>query len=286
MIIVQIKGGLGNQMFQYAAARQLSVKHGVPLKLDTLSFLQSETGDHTKRCFELDKFKIDAQIAQKQEIDTLKKKSFSNFIRQTYIRERLFGIFARNLKSAGNNCYLNGYWQNEKYFKEIDDIIRREFVFIEELNDDYITGIREQITQSEAVSVHFRRGDYVADKKINQTHGVCSMEYYQKAVEKIAQNVFNPVFFVFSDDIGWAKSHFRTRFPMVFVEKSDETQHSDFRLMSLCKHNIIANSSYSWWAAWLNTNNKKTVIAPQQWFSNKRKQRQAKHITPKEWMRI
>lgn len=284
MIFVRLKGGLGNQMFQYAAARQLSVMQGVPLKLD-ISLLQSQLADRTKRDFELDKFNIHAEIANLNEIAELKKKTRKNFFQLTQIRERYFGFIKTFLKT-GNTYYINGYWQSEKYFENISEIIRNEFVFKKPLVDEYFISLQHQIAASNSVSVHFRRGDYVSDKKTNQYHGTCSIEYYQKAVKLLTERVKNPQLFVFSDDILWVKSHFHTEFPVVFVEKSNDTEHSDFRLMSLCKHNVIANSSYSWWAAWLNSNEDKIVIAPKQWYTNKRKQLHSGDRIPKRWLKI
>lgn len=284
MIIVRLKGGLGNQMFQYAAARQLSAKLAVPLKLDT-AFLQRDTADRTRRDFELDKFNIQTQIASAKEVEKLREKNWTRLFRPNQVKERLFSCRKPFLKE-GNSYYMNGYWQSEKYFKDIADIIRNEFVFKAPLNDSYFVQIQRQIDSTNSVSLHFRRGDYVSDKKTSEYHGVCPLEYYERAVEKLSEQLLFPHLFVFSDDISWVKSHFRTRFPTVYVEKSDEALHSDFRLMSRCKHNVIANSSYSWWAAWLNSNEEKTVIAPQQWYKNKRKQLLATDKVPKQWLKI
>lgn len=286
MIIVRLKGGLGNQLFQYSVAKQLSVKHNIPLKLD-LSFLELEAdaSDYTKRHFELDKFKINAEISTPEEVERLMQKGRRNLFKKTQIRERRFGLFKVNLKIR-NDCYLNGYWQSEKYFKDIKELIREEFIFKEMLDGKYFIDLQYQITLSNSVSVHFRRGDYVSSKKVNQLFEVCSIDYYQRAVKLISERIAMPKLFVFSDDISWVKSHFHTQFPMFFVDTSDPLLHSDFRLMSMCKHHIIANSTYSWWAAWLNPNKEKIVVAPRKWYKNKRKQRQAADLVPKEWIKI
>lgn len=284
MIVVKLKGGLGNQLFQYAAAKQLSVKHETPLKLD-LSFLEADASGYTKRDFELDKFKINIEMATFEEIEALRKKNLKNFLQRTQQRERKFGLFKTNLKIK-NDCYLNGYWQSENYFEDIKEIIREEFVFKEILTGVYFTELQEKITTSNSISLHFRRGDYITDEKANGYFGVCPLEYYQSAVRLISARIHDPELFIFSDDIPWVKSHFHTQCPVTFVEHTDNSLHSDFRLMSMCKHNIIANSSYSWWAAWLNPNKEKVVIAPQKWYENKRKQRQARDRIPKEWLKI
>lgn len=284
MIIVKLKGGLGNQMFQYAMARALAVKNSMPLKLD-ISFLLQEANGYTKRDFELDKFTIQAAIATPEEVKKLRKKNLKNFFRHSVIRERSYK-YIKPFINTRNDYYINGYWQKEKYFKEAAEIIRKDFEFKEPLSEEYFDLIQKQITDSNSVSVHFRRGDYVSDKNTFQRHGVCSLDYYQKAVHLLSKQVADLRLFIFSDDITWVKNNFATTLPMIFIEKKDEQLHSDFRLMSMCKHNIIANSSYSWWAAWLNPNKEKIVIAPEKWYNSKRKQRQAKDMVPKDWWRV
>ncbi|MDO5522637.1 MAG: alpha-1,2-fucosyltransferase [Bacteroidia bacterium] len=284
MIIVRLKGGLGNQMFQYAAAKQLAEKLNTSLKLD-ISFLQNNAADSTNREFELDKFSIPIEIASAEEVKKVREKKTKNFIRPTVIREKYFG-FVKPFLKAGNDYYMNGYWQSDKYFADVEAIIRSEFKFIEPLSDEYYIGMQGKIVSSNSVSLHFRRGDYVSNSKTNKYHGVCSLAYYQNAVKTISDKISNPHLFVFSDDIDWVKSNFHTGLPTVFVEKKNENLHTDFRLMSMCRHNIIANSSYSWWAAWLNPNKEKIVIAPRRWYRNKRKQLKAADRVPNSWIRI
>ena len=284
MIIVKLKGGLGNQMFQYAAARQLAEKLSVPLKLD-IAFLLADAPDRTKREYELDKFEISAELATPSEIEEIKNKNKKNPFRLFHIKERYYKTISPFLQK-GKKYYMNGYWQSEKYFDKIESILRKEFVFKDPLTETYFVDLLQKIKTTTSVSIHFRRGDYVTDSKTNRHHGVCSLDYYQKAVEYLSKQFDSLHLFISSDDIFWAKSNFHTDLPMFFVEKNNETQHSDFRLMSMCKHNIIANSSYSWWAAWLNPNEDKIVIAPRQWYMNKRKQLQAADRVPKSWVRI
>jgi hypothetical protein len=286
MIIVKLKGGLGNQLFQYAAGRQLSENQNVSLKLD-LSYLQSENpkSRHTKRNFELDKFKIKAEIATEHEIRAIRRQRWKNFFKPIWIKERHDDCYEKFTK-AGKTCYLDGFWQSENYFFNISEYIRSELQLKESFTENYFVGIKEQIENSNSVSLHFRRGDYVDNPVINQFHGVCSLDYYQQAVKWMVERMKNPHFFVFSDDIQWVKKNFNSGFPMFFIEKSDEIHHSDFYLMSLCKHNIIANSSYSWWAAWLNANDNKLVITPQKWYLNKKKQSKINGLIPEKWIKI
>jgi hypothetical protein len=286
MVIVHLKGGLGNQLFQYAVARQIAHNHDVSLKLD-LSFLLSDSPNkaYTHRDLELNKLNINAEIATEEEIQTLWKKRWQNLFQPTWIKEHGADLNKKVLK-ASKSCYLDGFWQSEKYFLNIQEIIRKEFSFKELLEESHFLEWIKKIKSCNSVSIHFRRGDYVQNAIANQYHGVCSIDYYQKSVQLIFQKVLNPVFFVFSDDIQWVKNNFWIDFPVYFVEKSDENRHSDFQMMSLCKHNIIANSSYSWWAAWLNSNENKIVISPEKWFENPYRQAQIHDLIPEKWIKM
>ena len=286
MIIVQLKGGLGNQLFQYAAGRQLSEKHNVQLKFD-LSFLNAEFKNqtHTKRYFELNNFNINAEIASEKEIQAIRKQRWKNIFTPIWLKERESDLYNQFCK-AGKNCYLDCYFQSEKYFINISKQIRKELIFRESLTEADWIEIKNRINDSNSVSLHFRRGDYIENPIINEFHGVCSIDYYHKAIKTIAEKVENPYFFIFSDDIQWVIQNFKIDFPTVFIEKKDENMHSDFQLMSLCKHNIIANSSYSWWAAWLNNNENKIVIAPEKWFANTEKQNKTTDLIPEKWLKL
>lgn len=280
MILVQIKGGLGNQLFQYAAGQGLAKRLGTTLKLDRIFFDNIPKGA-TERTFELAKLNISAEIASKEEIEKWRNKRGALFT----IRESYYPILTPFLK-RNRDYYLRGYWQSENYFANIAPIIHDEFRFLESLTDDYFIQIQQEISQTDSISLHFRRGDYVSDPKINAYFGTCPLTYYEEAVKYVLKKTSTPRLFVFSDDIDWVKANFRTELPIVFVDKKDENRHSDFRLMSMCRHNIIANSSYSWWAAWLNTNPEKIVVAPRQWSNNKRLQRRSSKMIPKSWIRI
>lgn len=285
MVIVRLKGGLGNQMFQYAAAKRVAFEKELPLKLD-LTFLEADAIHHTKRGFELNKLMINTEIATAEEVKAIRKKRWGNFFCPVRIKDRGVADFTKKIARCGAQVYLDGYWQSEQHFAPVADIIRDEFTFREPIVNDYLLSIKQRIENSTSVSLHFRRGDYVNNPRANKHHGVCSMSYYQNAVNIMAHKTDNPLLFIFSDDIQWVKANFKSDHPMLFVEQSDEGLHSDFRLMSLCKHNIIANSSYSWWAAWLNDNENKTVIAPRQWYQDSRAQSRVAEMIPKEWVTI
>lgn len=289
MIIIRLIGGLGNQMFQYAAGRRTAVANNVELKLDITGY------DHqvgiTPRKYMLSVFKIQASIATKKEIEQFKTSSRSIIQQRWYrIRLDLLGrhyIQQNKLHSVDqfltipNNSYLEGYWGSEKYFVDIADTICKDFT-LKKPPDKANSELIQRIKACNSVSIHVRRRDYVTDKKTHNFHGVCGLNYYKKAVSLITKKVMKPSFFVFSDDPDWCKANLRLQYPAVYVTHNlGKEDHEDISLMSTCKHNIIANSSFSWWGAWLNKNLNKIVIAPKNWFKNK-----AIDITdliPKSW---
>jgi hypothetical protein len=182
-----------------------------------------------------------------------------------------------------DNSYLSGLWQTEKYFKDCEEIIRTEFTFKQPLNKKN-SELSETIRRKNSVSIHIRRGDYIYNSEEYKIHGLCSIDYYKKAVECIANKAGELTLFIFSDDIEWVKNNLKFDFPIIFVDNNVDDIHEDLRLMSLCKHNIIANSTFSWWGAWLNNNKEKIVIAPKKWFNEF--EADTKDIYPDSWMRI
>ena len=274
MIIVKLMGGLGNQMFQYAAAKSLALLTQTKLKID-VSFLNDRTPreNFTYRDFKLDIFKLSFQIATSNEIQRFLTKPFSNKkidrIRQKYnphfiVRENSVN-FNTELFNQSHNTYLEGYFQSEKYFISFENEIRDDFIFNRpeaQLNLEMV----QKIKDSNSIAIHFRRGDYISNPITNKFHGVCGIDYYKKAVESMNSKITDPVFFVFSDDIEWVKQNFKANGRVIYVDSSSESE--DLQLMSICKNHIIANSSYSWWGAWLARRNEQKVIAPKQWFTN------------------
>lgn len=292
MIIVKLMGGLGNQMFQYAAARSLALRHGVPLKLD-MSFLEGSQIGNTRRHYALGHFAVTADKATSWEVsqmtgcgrttlETIASRISGAFHRFVYYRERCFH-YDKQVFHLPDNTYLEGYWQSEKYFDDIAEIIRQEFTVVT-LPDRKNRELADYIRTVPAVSLHVRRGDYVNDPVTKAVHGVCNIEYYCKAVELLLQSVDNPYLFIFSDDPNWCATNLRLPFPACFVDYNSEYPHEDLRLMSLCRHHIIANSSFSWWGAWLSNNPTKIVIAPKTWFNDATIN--TDDITPVGWQRI
>lgn len=291
MIIANLIGGLGNQMFQYAAARALSIRKNTPLFLDITSF----EAYNLHQGFELNRvFKTQAQIAT--DPNTIKNvlgwKS-ARLIRRALQRTELAWLRSNNfiiepsfeywdgIERASENCYLMGYWQSEKYFHDVEKLIRDDFSFKPELSD-INHELSQKIVQSTSVSLHVRRGDYISNEKNKSIYSSCSLEYYQSAIAYISQKVKDPVFFIFSDDIEWTRNNLVIPFNHSYVSHNQAAEsYNDMRLMSLCKHHVIANSSFSWWGAWLNRSADKIVIAPQKWFAN---DNNTKDLTPSSWV--
>ncbi len=273
MIIIRITGGLGNQMFQYAVAKSLAKKNDDIFKLD-ISFYPKQT----LRKYELNLFNIEENIATKDEIIRLagnenfwfkiKRKLGLNPKRpNSYYAEKEIAVFDKELFNKQSDIYLDGYWQNENYFKDIRNEILKDFTLKQDISKEAKEYLK-QIQNSNSVSLHVRRGDYVQNSNTNKIHGVCDLNYYKRAIKYILEKMDNPMFFIFSDDIKWCKENFDFLENKIFVDKT-KSAIEDLELMKNCKHNIIANSTFSWWGAWLNENNEKIVIGPKQWFVKK-----------------
>ena len=277
MIISQIIGGLGNQMFQYAAGRALSIRHGVPLHLDITGF----KGYNLHQGFELNKvFSCHVLLIDKEGIreylgwqssclarKLLFRPGLKKFINSRFVFEPYFHYW-KGFKELSSTSYLMGYWQSEIYFNEIADIIRQDFIFKEPISGCNLS-LAEKINVNNSVSLHVRRGDYVENPKTNEWHGTCSIEYYNAAISYICDRFESLHFFIFSDDIEWVRANLKIPSPNTYVDHNKgQESYNDMRLMSLCKHNIIANSTFSWWGAWLNSNHDKIVIAPNRWFNS------------------
>lgn len=272
MIITSIYGGLGNQMFQYAIGKSISVTRNVDFKIDTFKINNS---NYVARDFSLSKFNISVELANISEVKDFHNSKYLDFIigklYQKNIRfsnkifEKKPFYFDEKMLSL-NNGYLDGYWQCYKYFEDIREVLLEEFTLVNEMNLENKL-IYNKIKELNSVSIHIRRGDYVKDKKNNAIYNVFGIEYYHNAIDFIANKIDNPYFFVFSDDLEWAsKNLFLSNATYVDVNSSKNPE-NDLILMANCKHNIIANSTFSWWGAWLNDNPNKITIAPKRWMS-------------------
>lgn len=290
-VITRLNGGLGNQLFQYAAGRALADRLSAPLKFDL-----SEFETYLLRCFELDKFNINAGIATSEELAgfIVKPTRFQRYYSRLAItlglsfnkiafKENKFG-YDNAFENIRHPMYLNGYWQSEKYFMSAEDKLRGELCLVDKL-DETSQKILDEVLSCSAVSLHIRRGDYITNPSAALVHGVCSLDYYYSAIRHITTLVLNPCFFVFSDDPQWAKDNLKISYPVQFVEANGPDRGvEDMWLMKSCNHHIIANSSFSWWAAWLNSRRDKIVIAPRIWFLDRKIN--TKDLIPEQWLKI
>ncbi len=290
MVLTKLIGGLGNQLFQYAAGRNLSVKLQSELKIDH-SFLESETkGEYTKRHYELGMFNCIQTRASEEEIKAI------SHLQKTDLLSKLKNIFLPNgttiftekeftytsqIEKLSGDIYLNGYWQSEKYFAVIREILLKEFSLKQPLCKEGEIFKNKILSDNQSVSIHFRRGDYVHLTSAGAFHGTTELDYYHSAIAILKTKITTSSFYIFSDDIKWVKENFKID-KATYVEGLKS--HEDLELMKNCKHNITANSSFSWWAAWLNTNSEKIIIAPKQWFKDKNIN--TNDLIPSNWLRI
>lgn len=275
-IVVFLNGGLGNQMFQYAAGRALSVRLNAPLSLETFwfAYMQGET----PRRFDLGAYNIEARC--------LPGNTFSMFLRQALLPLRsvfteMSPVFQPAFHSLNAPVFLRGYFQSEKYFIEYADVIRRDFSLKDPLSQKAQGYLRDVGTTPVPIAVHVRRGDYVSDPRTAAFHGACSWEYYDKAMRLMRERLGDVRFFFFSDEPDWLAAQ-QVRGTIV----SGLSPHEDMFLMSRCAHQIIANSSFSWWGAWLNRNPDKIVVAPKRWLLNDYYEQLTGDLVPEGWIRL
>jgi hypothetical protein len=285
MIITRLIGGLGNQMFQYATGRAVAYNNICKLDISIYKKYKIHNG------YRLNSFKIKEEFATDKEISFLgvNKRIFIKLARMgIYKKDTLYVEKERDYTKFNDkvfsykNLYLSGCWQNENYFLRIRDILIQEFTLKVNISDnanDYLHLIKD----GNSISVHVRRGDYLkTNKSFKMKDGwFIGVDYYKNAVEYIKTKVKNPHFFIFSDDIEWCKKNLNFIKNPIFVENTSN-ELEDFALMKYCKYNIIPNSSFSWWAAWLNENKDKIVIAPKVWF----KHRDGFDPVPDSWVKL
>lgn len=281
-------------MFQYAAARAFALVRELPLRLHIAGF--DDYGLH--QGFELQRvFNCNVQLASVVELRSvlgwrastkiiriLARPEFTILRGASFVVEPHFHYWS-GLRNAPMMAYLHGYWQSEKYFADVATAIREDFSFHHPLSAANVVIANMIDAAGSAVSLHVRRGDYISDARTHAVHGLCSIDYYRSAVRYITDRVMDPVFFVFSDDIAWAKSNFAFDYPCHYIDHNRGAEsYNDMRLMSLCRNHIIANSSFSWWGAWLNSSDDKIVVAPKRWFASNDKS--TKDLLPAEWVTI
>ena len=298
MIVVRMKGGLGNQMFQYAAGRRLALRRGTDLRLD-VSFHLKERGNATPRPFLLDRFNIAGSLIEGRELmdymdrDLPWYKRPLNWAAYAWTKDwvlespRAFVERDQNFEPTvldlPDGTYLSGYFQTERYFADIGEQLKKELT-VRSPMDARNEEMAERIAEEGSVCLHVRRGDYYSNEACRSVHAVDLTDYYSKAISLLRSRAEGLHFFIFSDEPDWVRRHFGLGddCTVVAVNGPDEPE-QDLRLMSLCRHFIIANSSFSWWGAWLSTNPDKVVIAPQRWFLD---DRNVKDRCPDSWIRL
>lgn len=287
MIIVNLRGGIGNQMFQYACGRALALRSGdLNLKLDIEGLYRAKNIRDTHREYGLCNFSIKAEIISSKEAREFKYpfgfySKLYKLVLQKVFRQYYVSFVPRILKLRGN-VYLDGYFQSEKYFKDFEKEIR------EDLKPNFVSAsaieFAKKIRDSQgSVSVHVRRGDYVGHKVFG---GICDEKYYEEALNKIKSLIGKSTFFVFSNDISWVKKNIFFPEETFYISSEKLLDHEEVFLMSQCSNNIIANSSFSWWAAWLNDNPNKIIIAPKKWAHGLYNKYKLRNIIPKSWITI
>ncbi|WP_343652608.1 alpha-1,2-fucosyltransferase [Herbaspirillum sp.] len=282
LVVTEIVGGLGNQMFQYAAGRALSLRLGVPLTLDISAYER-----YVLHAFGLNHFAINAKL-QKGRPKTL----FDRFLRRmgwrtppTVLREASMEVDPRFFALEGE-VRLEGYWQSETYFSEVAEQLRKDFAFppcSDPQNAEWFARIQ---ADDRSISLHVRRGDYITNKQANAVHGTCGLDYYQRAIDHLAQRIGTDMrFYIISDDPAWTAENLKLPFDAFYISHNGpDKNYEDMRLMSACRHHVIANSSFSWWGAWLNPSKDKIVVAPQRWFQADHMS--AKDLIPQTWVRL
>lgn len=296
MIIISIFGGLGNQMFQYACGKAIAEKLGVDLKLDvSLLANKTECENFTIRDYELGVFEIKDEIISVNEVrkfipdlwsctkaELLKYKLIRLLNRNHYYFEKRKYQFEPQINQLKDNSYIYGYFQTEKYFSNIKNELLQAFNLKDKLNLQN-EKLKYQLQNENSVSIHIRRGDYH-----NSPFNLLELSYYQQAIKLITEQVNNPKFYIFTNDYNWAEEQFDSVNinKIIITHNRLENSFLDMILMSYCKHNICANSSFSWWGAWLNQHADKIVIAPKQWFKNQEHTLSTYDMIPENWLQI
>lgn len=281
-IIIKLQGGLGNQLFQFAFGEALAYKIKQPIYFDLTSF------DNNKIILGLNKFNIELTGASDKTINrffTFKSRLFNKYIPDSFLNkhfvhfEKSHQFYNVPFKLNGMSYYL-GYWQSEKYFSNISLSLREQVTLRTPLFDsNLLTTIKEHNT----VAIHFRRGDYLKPE-VQKVHGLLVIQYYYQAIQIISDKIPEATFIVFSDDPNWVKLNLELPCNWIYADTNNHyTDEETLMLMSLCKHQIIANSTYSWWAAWLNSNPNKQIIAPKNWFAN---DTPSQSVLPDSWIVI
>lgn len=297
MITVYLRGGLGNQMFQYALGLSLAKKNNTGLILDSV-YLRDRTPrrNFSYRAYDLGAFALTARFTALSKVastvpvpalwlglDLVSLKAREVLGLQRVVREK-DAHFDRTVLEQRGNLFLYGHWQSEKYFADVANEVRAAFRFREELSGA-ARAYGEEMQRTNSVSLHVRRGDFVAFKNVAQMMGDTNQAYYEKAEALIRSRVANPHLFIFSDDIDWCREYLKFSSPVTYVSSPvSGGAITDLHLMSLCKHHITANSTFSWWGAWLSQHPEKIVVTPAEWYKDGRLVED--DLIPANWIRL
>lgn len=290
MVIARITSGLGNQLFQYALARHLALRNRTTIYVD-LSYYQQTYATDTPRAFRLHQFNTSYQVLNtspylyaSKATKLLPNRTLKPYVQ--FVQEGQFHFDARVLDVRARLITLEGFWQSERYFADSADVIRQELTLRSSLNGPAAEYERTIEQADVPISVHIRRGDYVNHPEFSQTFGFVGLDYYRAAIKQLTAQFPNLTLFIFSDDPQWVKENLAPTVPHVYVTNTgDDADLADLRLMSRCRHHVIANSSYSWWGAWLDSRPDKVVISPKTWFRNK-PESNTKDLIPAAWLRL
>ena len=283
MITLELSGGLGNQMFQYALYLKLK-SMGLKVQTDTTFYDTKRAGRELQLCV--------FEGVDESELSRVRKNLFEKWIKPSVYEDKICTYQPEVFDNK--NVILRGYWQNERYFYDIAETIHKTYTFKDNLIDSSNRCLAEQIEKDKAVSIHIRRGDYVQVEFEGVYGKICTTEYYRRAISYLVEKIPNAVFYFFSDDMEWVKRNIslmnndgnnilipEDNIRYVDINHGDKS-YLDMYLMSKCKYHIIANSTFSWWGAWLGNNTDKIVIAPDRWFQN----HECTDIICNDWVRI
>jgi len=289
LAVVKIFQGPGNQMFQYAYALGISKRIPCEILLDTSWY---DTYSH-HRPYILDRFHIDQKIATKGDVWRAKGDYSANKLSYACktLRKWIAPHHKKNLiNERKDRCdlalcypykkaYITGYFTSEKFFQDITSDIRNSFVFKNELSLESIQ-VKKEMQSCSSVAISFRRGDFVN----NPLHDVCSINYYKRAIAFMQGHLEGVRFFVFSDDILWVKENVELPKNSLFMDFNGPNYMEDMHLMTMCKHHIIPNSTFSWWGAWLSSFRDQVVVAPKRWLNGS--SYFYDHVVPERWIKL
>ncbi len=274
MIVTRMDGGLGNQMFQYAFGLYLAHKHQTELALDLNSYQSGPQHGYTLDRFQITAQPLTATLSQqlpkryRRPASTESNTWLPDWLNRSLLRrvkERPFGFHEKYLKARAHS-YLVGYWQSEKFFPGMRDELLEQFTPAARLSDDSLRVV-ESMQTAPSIALHIRRGDYLTHSETARIYEQLSLDYYRTSLERFAQQNEHVQVFVFSNDLAWCRKHLQLRFPTHFVDHTDQhSAHEDLIMMSRAMCNVIANSTFSWWAAYLNNRRDRTTFAPSSWF--------------------